>query len=108
LPLGNRETWFFTVSAFFGIIGVGVSLITLSSFGASTNSTCVSPTTVNVTSPNCVRIVNQSSGGNYSNWGAPGAFLTLLGVVGLGAFGLLAGVFYIFYGKNPPPDDYYP
>jgi hypothetical protein len=109
LPLGSRETWFFTVSTFFGIIGIGVSLITLSTFGASTNSTCASPTTVNVTSPNCVRILNHPpSGGNYSNWGPAGAFLTLLGVVGLGAFGILAGFFYLLYGQNPPPNDYYP
>src|SRR5437899_527483 len=38
LPLGAREAWFFTVTVFFGIIGVGVSLMTLSTFGAPTIS----------------------------------------------------------------------
>jgi hypothetical protein len=104
LPMGSREAWFFTATVFFGIIGVGVSLITLSAFGAQTvtNSTCSIPS-VNVSSSNCPKIdtiIQPSSGGSYSAWGPRGAFLVILGVVGLPSFLALAIVYYLEYGRK--------
>ena len=106
LPPGEREAWFFTVSIFFGMIAVGISLVTLSSFGAQTvsSSHCIQPANVNVTSANCkmIETLQQApSGGIYSDWGPRGAFLVILGVVGLPSFLALAALYYVQYGRKP-------
>jgi hypothetical protein len=106
LPPGEREAWFFTVSVFFGMIGVGIALVSLSTFGAQTisSSHCIQPSNVNVTSTNCkmIETIQQApSGGIYSDWGPRGAFLVILGAVGLPSFLALAALYYIQYGRNP-------
>ena|SRR2546426_1618282 len=105
LPLGSAETWFFTITFFFGIIALGVGLLSLSTFGAQTISTsrCISPVNTNVSSPNCIKIESVSqapSGGLYSGWGNAGAFTVILGAVGLPSFLIMAIVNYIEYGRK--------
>lgn len=108
LPLGTRETWFFTVTVFFGIIGVGISLISLSAFGAHVSSHCGLPTNVNVTSLNCKTVViDPPASGFYSDWGPRGAFLVILGAVGLPSFIALASINYLLYGKKSAKSETY-
>ena len=101
IPIGNPEAWFYALGIFFSIIGAGVALISVSTFGAQTisSSTCVLPPNVNATSLNCIKIqtiAQAPSGGPYSNYGPYGAYLVLFGEIGLPTFLITALMFYLW------------
>src|SRR3989442_5152129 len=101
LPLGNPQAWFFVLGFFFSIIGAGSALINLSTFGAQTisNSSCIIPANVNVTSLNCTKIqtiAQAPTGGPYSFYGPYGAYFVLLGEIGLPTFLITALMFYLW------------
>ncbi len=99
LSLGKVEVWFLVLGLFFSIITSGGALVNLSMFGAQTvsNSTCVTPANVNVTSLNCTKIqtiAQAPTGGPYSIYGSYGAILLLFGVIGIPLFLVVAVIFY--------------
>lgn len=101
IPMGNPQVWFFVLGFFFSVIGAGSALVNLSTFGAQTasNSACVTPTSVNVTSLNCTKIqtlVQPPTGGPYSAYGPFGSYLVLLGEIGLPTFLAVVLIIYLY------------
>ncbi len=106
LPLGSRDSWFFTAGVLIALFAIGTGLITLSSFGAEivTHSYCAEPKNVNVTSLNCKQIetvADASSNGPYVGWGIVGVFLILIGILAIPTFMGLALMFFVLSGRKP-------
>lgn len=101
LPLARLEAWVFVLGFFFSIIGAGSALVNLSTFGAQTisNSTCIQPSNVNVTSLNCTKIqtlIQAPGGGAYAFYGPIGASMVLIGEIGLPVFLATALILYLW------------
>jgi hypothetical protein len=105
LPKGKSEDWILLVTVLAAAFATGAALQNVSTIGSEmiSRSSCVSPTSVNVTSTNCTQIqtITQAQG-PFLYMGQIGVCTVTLGALGALIFGAIYAVIRLMPLPNEP------